>query len=112
MLEHLYDPAISDSYHFEIKEGVVLYKKLFLEMIQDETPSLIASKFINGLAELAIDMGKKYRLPLVLSGGVFQNRTLLEKILSLQSDDVYFPHQLPPNDGGICVGQLSYALHL
>jgi len=112
VLEHMYDASIEDAYVFEIDEGTIRYKKLFLEMIRDEKPSLIATKFINGLAHLVCEMKQRYHLPIVLSGGVFQNRTLLEKILSLEPEGIFFPNQLPPNDGGICVGQLFYALHL
>lgn len=112
-LEQLYDVRINESYNFMVQDNKIIYKELFLEMVKDNHPSIIASKFINGLALLVVKMAESYELPVVLSGGVFQNRTLLEKILSLQTAyPIYFPQQLPPNDGGICVGQLYYALHL
>jgi hydrogenase maturation protein HypF len=46
----------------------------------------------------------------VLSGGVFQNRTLLERTAALLGDAglrVLIPRLLPPNDGGIAYGQLA-----
>lgn len=45
----------------------------------------------------------------VLSGGVFQNRLLLESLVSLlriKDLQVYIPHQAPVNDGGLALGQL------
>jgi hydrogenase maturation protein HypF len=48
----------------------------------------------------------------VLSGGVFQNRTLLARTrASLEADGlrVLVPELLPPNDGGIAYGQLAVA---
>ena len=45
----------------------------------------------------------------VLSGGVFQNRRLLERTSALLGEAglrVLTPELLPPNDGGIALGQL------
>ena len=51
----------------------------------------------------------------VLSGGVFQNRLLLEHTASLLSARrlrVLIPERLPPNDGGIAYGQVAVAAAL
>jgi len=109
-LESLYDDTIQGAYRFTCNEGMVMYKEVFLEMLHDE-PRVIASKFINALANLVEEVAKKYPYKVVLSGGVFQNRTLLEKILTCKAHTFLSQHQIPPNDGGICVGQLYYALH-
>lgn len=48
----------------------------------------------------------------VLSGGVFQNATLLEHLkaaLEERGYRVYFNRQVPANDGGLCLGQLAIA---
>ena len=50
------------------------------------------------------------KLPIVLAGGVFQNRTLIKLILQKLTQKLYFPLQLPINDGGICVGQIYKVL--
>ena len=48
----------------------------------------------------------------VLSGGVFQNRLLLERTSALLTPvglRVLVPERLPPNDGGIAFGQAAVA---
>ena len=48
----------------------------------------------------------------VLSGGVFQNRLLLESVaagLTSAGLRVLFPERLPMNDGGISYGQAAVA---
>jgi hydrogenase maturation protein HypF len=48
----------------------------------------------------------------VLSGGVFQNRLLLERTAALLRESslrVLIPQRLPPNDGGISYGQAAIA---
>ena len=109
-VESLYDEAIHEAYYFTCKEGVIHYKEAFLEMLYDKEPRVIASKFINALVNLIDGIATQYSYKVVLSGGVFQNRTLVEKILELKKHTFVSQHQLPPNDGGICVGQLYYAL--
>jgi len=46
-----------------------------------------------------------YDLPLVLSGGVFQNRVLLGLVLE-SFPKAIIPNTIPPNDGGIALGQV------
>ena len=49
---------------------------------------------------------------IALSGGVFQNRLLLERLISLLEQSafqVYTNRRVPPNDGGLALGQLAIA---
>ena len=48
----------------------------------------------------------------VLSGGVFLNALLTREVISrLRQDDfrVYRQRQVPPSDGGLCLGQMAVA---
>ena len=80
-------------------------------------PALASARFHNGLADgtaravslLAERHGVRTA---VLSGGVFQNRMLLERCaeeLTRAGLRVLIPRQLPPNDGGIAYGQAAVA---
>lgn len=49
-----------------------------------------------------------------LSGGVFQNTlllTLTKQALAAADFRVLTHHQVPPNDGGLCLGQAAAALY-
>ena len=67
------------------------------------------------VAEMCMRIRKEHRLNKVaLSGGCFQNRLLLKlTVAALQRDgfDVLLHRQIPPNDGGIALGQAVVAAH-
>jgi hydrogenase maturation protein HypF len=69
----------------------------------------IAARFHNALVEWILEVAARTKLKqIVLSGGVFQNRYLTERAASaLESRgfDVHTHRQVPPNDGGIALGQ-------
>jgi hydrogenase maturation protein HypF len=79
----------------------------------------IAGRFHNGIAQMVLDTCQWLRAirginQVVLSGGVWQNITLFEKTTALLFSDrfeVYFHQQVPPNDGGIALGQAAIAAH-
>ncbi len=86
--------------------------------IQQEVPvAIIANRFhrsiANLLANICDETRKKTGLNIVaLSGGVFQNRQLLEQLLALLEDmhfQVYINRRVPSNDGGLCLGQIAIA---
>jgi hydrogenase maturation protein HypF len=77
----------------------------------------IAARFHAGLARAGADAcariaGGRDLDTVVLSGGVFQNRVLLETTAERLRElglRVLFPRLLPPNDGGISYGQAAVA---
>lgn len=105
-LESLYDSTISEAYDIKFDDKTMQYLHIFPEMLKDKEPTVIATKFMNAMANIISDIARHYPLKIVLSGGVFQNRTLMEKILSQATQKLYFPQQIAINDGGICVGQI------
>jgi hydrogenase maturation protein HypF len=86
-------------------------------LAQGAAASLVAARFHNGVAAAtaracALVAGRRGVDTVVLSGGVFQNRLLLDRTASLLRDaglEVLVPERLPPNDGGISYGQLAVA---
>ena len=77
----------------------------------------ISARFHNGLAQLIVNLclrisADRTPLPVALSGGVFQNRYLTErtaKLLRLAGFEVLLHRQVPPNDGGLALGQAAIA---
>ncbi|WP_164880641.1 carbamoyltransferase HypF [Clostridium manihotivorum] len=78
---------------------------------------VISRKLHNTIAEITeimcLKLSKDYGIKEVaLSGGVFQNKLLLEEVYESLSKDgfkVYMNSQIPCNDGGISVGQIVIA---
>jgi hydrogenase maturation protein HypF len=51
-------------------------------------------------------------LPIVIGGGVFQNRALMTRLYRRFGEGRFYAQQQTPiNDGSIALGQLYYALH-
>jgi hydrogenase maturation protein HypF len=74
---------------------------------------ILAARFHNGLAAAIVAVAQAVGQPLVaLTGGCFQNRLLLERSASRLRQagfDVLLHRQVPPNDGGISLGQVAVA---
>ena len=69
--------------------------------------------FINGIAALVAKIAKKHEKSVVLGGGCFANKALLEQTITLlkaQNTPYYLPKNLPAGDESIALGQLYYAL--
>ena len=70
----------------------------------------IAAKFHRTLALCIVAMAKqRSTAQVILSGGCFQNRLLSERVLTELREAGFVPftnQQVPPNDGGISVGQI------
>ncbi|MCA9431073.1 MAG: carbamoyltransferase HypF [Candidatus Omnitrophica bacterium] len=87
-----------------------------LEEVRDGKPIPgISTKFHNSLAEAAVDIALRVGEPkVVLTGGCFQNRYLLERTIKRLNEEGFTPfwhQQVPPNDGGIAVGQVLAAAY-
>jgi hydrogenase maturation protein HypF len=78
---------------------------------------LISTRFHNGLAQLVLETCEQIRrahglTEVALSGGVWQNVTLLRKTLDrlwAAGFTIYVHHLVPPNDGGLALGQAVIA---
>ena len=95
-----------------------LIKELMTRCLNDEDPGRLAYFFHRELAYQIIDACVQIRQQsgcnkVALSGGVFQNRLLLELTdhgLKDQGFEVLKHQLVPPNDGGIALGQAVYAM--
>jgi hydrogenase maturation protein HypF len=76
----------------------------------------ISGRFHNALADMALTIAQEVgaiNLPIVLTGGCFQNALLTARVrarLSSAGFQVYTHKQVPPGDGGIALGQTLLAL--
>lgn len=119
-LEAIIDKTEKSYYPFEIVNGIVRFGKMLnaiLDDISKQSASKISAKFHNTIVHIINDVVNQIKKDtginkIVLSGGVFQNRFLLEKsiqILVKNNFEIYTNHLTPPNDGGIALGQLVVA---
>jgi hydrogenase maturation protein HypF len=73
----------------------------------------ISAKFHNALAESVVAVAKKIgENRVVLSGGCFQNRYLTERTVARLRAERFSPYwhqRVPPNDGGLALGQVVAA---
>ena len=121
--EALADPDEKASYSFDLDQDQVVVKSGIEELIQDVLAGIptskISARFHNGLAEMIrLVVGKIHQNTgirnVALSGGVWQNLTLIGRTLSLLRRDgftVYLHRQVPANDGGLSLGQAVIAVH-
>jgi hydrogenase maturation protein HypF len=127
-LEQMADSGEKGEYGLEIAEEAGVYIlnpdpviTAIVEAIKKgETPGAISARFHNSLArgivKMALQMKERTGLSeVILSGGVFQNHLLMGAVYDLlEGEDfqVYIHHKVPPNDGGIALGQAFHAIHL
>ena len=111
-IELNYDSSITSSFSYNILEKTIDIKPMIREIIKEKDKKIISSKFINTLVNMILEISKSYKnLPIVLSGGVFQNKILLELLIDKFQEEgrvLYFNIDIPSNDGGISVGQIYH----
>ena len=120
-LEAACDPTERGAYAFDVVMGVLDARPAILAARRDITrgvdAGIVAARFHHALADATADncarlSGDRGLDVVVLSGGAFQNRRLLErtaKRLERAGLRVLVPARLPPNDGGIAFGQAAVA---
>jgi hydrogenase maturation protein HypF len=113
--------SIGQGYLFGLRDGEISVKSLLAEVIEDVRRGVsvgeIGAKFHCTIAEMILAACQRIRnetslREVALSGGVFQNVALLGLTISLLRDagfTVYTHSLVPPNDGGIALGQAVIA---
>jgi len=118
------DVRMDDAYLMDVassadgmKTFTVSWKPMVLQVLEDMKQSvdvrLISTKFHNALVKVVVRAAELVGIErVVLSGGCFQNVYLLEhSVVNLLKAGFrpYWHQRVPPNDGGIALGQI-YAL--
>jgi hydrogenase maturation protein HypF len=126
-LEQMAEPGEEGEYPLEIaeEEGVLILNpdpmiRAIVEAIKKgEAMPTISARFHNSMAgailQMALQMKERTGLSdIILSGGVFQNHLLMGRVSDLLEGEgfqVYIHHKVPPNDGGIALGQAYHAIY-
>jgi hydrogenase maturation protein HypF len=120
LLESVVFRGVAGAYGFKTG-STICFDEMIRGIVDDvskgEKKSTISAKFHNTIILSIFDSVKSMKLSeginkVVLSGGVFQNKYLLEgviEILELNNFEVYSHSLVPCNDGGVALGQLAVA---
>ena len=108
---------------YEKEERFILNTRMLVQQIVEEKMQgadsgrlaylfhqVLAEQITAACIEARNNSGRK---KVALSGGVFQNRLLLrltEEQLEQEGFEVLRHHMIPPNDGGIAIGQAAYGM--
>ncbi len=110
MIEKYFNSEIDSYIPFVKKDEIDFIEILNFAALNRGNFELIATVFINSIVEAINTISKMYDMNIILSGGVFQNKTLLKEILKKVNKKIYFNKTIPINDGGISIGQVAYAI--
>ncbi len=119
--------GVEETYPFDIEStepAIVDTRPMICAIVQDlrqhRRAGVIAARFHNTIAEILAEVCRRVREAdhlnrVCLSGGTFQNHYLLARALRLlraAGFDVFLHSRVPPNDGGIALGQAVIASRL
>lgn len=119
-LETLIKKDVNCKYGYTINDTInvtELIKGVVKDVENNIDSCVIAAKFHNSIVSIILEVAQKIRKleninSVVLSGGIFQNKYILEKseeMLTCKGFNVYTHRKVPSNDGGIALGQLVIA---
>jgi hydrogenase maturation protein HypF len=123
-LETITQPGIEESYSFAVEghePALIDMRPAIRDIVRDlksgQTNNFIASRFHNTIAAVITEVCERMRKSehldrVCLSGGTFQNVYLVERTVALlrkMNFQVFLHSQVPPNDGGIALGQAVIA---
>ena len=127
MLEYAVDETVTEAYPLPILKSQIsnpnsrplvldwgpLLETLLADVRQRVSVGVMAARFHNALVEGIVAVARMLGAErAALSGGCFQNRILLERAyhrLTEAGIRVYVHQRIPPNDGGIALGQVAVA---
>ncbi|MFZ2889413.1 MAG: carbamoyltransferase HypF, partial [Sulfuricurvum sp.] len=114
MMESFVEDSITETFAFGVHEGVIDLSPMVREIIAlDGDKTQIASRFLSTVEAIMLYYTTHYpEFPVVVGGGVFQNRALMGRLYRrFGAERFYAQQQTPINDGSIALGQLYYAIH-
>ncbi len=112
-IERYYNEKSDVTFEYTIENKIIDIKIVDFILNNSFDSKLLSTMLINTLVKIIIELSLQYDLDILLSGGVFQNKTLLEKVLQelkIHNKKYYINEKIPPNDGGVSLGQIYYSL--
>lgn len=110
--DQAYDLSFTDKQGAQIWQWKPMVARIAQDISEGQNPEDIAYKIHGTLGHLILHQARRLKVSSVLlSGGVFQNALLLRlsrSLLQAHGFQVYSHETVPPNDGGIAIGQ-AYA---
>jgi hydrogenase maturation protein HypF len=107
----LYEARITDEGIFDWEATV---RGILADIGHAVDTGTIAAKFHNTLTDVILAMARRTgRKAVVLTGGCFQNKYLTERTVRRLREEGFRPYwhqRVPPNDGGIALGQIVAAI--
>jgi hydrogenase maturation protein HypF len=118
------DPGERGRYPVVIREGArpwtvdmrPLVRSAVIDLLEGRSPATVSARFHNTVAEVTMELARtelaaRGDMPVVLSGGCFQNARLAESVLKGLSgtNRIFMNRDVPPGDGGIALGQTAIA---
>ncbi len=125
-LEAIAENSIKELYGFELTKKTnepiqidlsKMIKQIITDIHERTAEGVVSAKFHNTVAAALLEMAKQAREKtklntVALSGGVFCNRYLTNRLINLLKESdfhILFNREFPSNDGGISVGQAAIA---
>ena len=131
-LEFAIDPEVGDGYPVELVERrrrpgadhdaptvwiidwEPTVRSILADVEADTAAGVVAARFHNTMADAIVGIAERVgERRVVLTGGCFQNRYLTERVVASLDTAGFRPYwhqRIPPNDGGIAVGQIAAVL--
>ena len=123
-LETIAADGVDDGYPFAVDTDTLDFRPTIESIVAEvraATPAAtVAARFHNTVAEAIVEVCRRLRADeklnrVCLSGGTFQNMKLLARTLAglrRLEFEVFIHAQVPPNDGGIALGQAAIAAEI
>jgi len=120
-LEQIADPSVTIAYPCSVRDseidGVELVAAAAEDLAHGRSVGHVSAAFHNGLARSLVQCCRQLRVEsgldvVALSGGTWQNLLLLERVAGGLTEDgfeVLIHRRVPPNDGGLALGQAVVA---
>jgi len=107
-------PLVGEGQSPAVLDWVPLLRAFLKDLANNVAAPLLSLRFHNALVEALVGVARRFgQERVVLSGGCFQNRYLTERAITrLQAEGFrpYWHQRVPPNDGGIALGQVLAAM--